>query len=161
MAGLGQGQTPSSSRGHCLQFQTLLAAARRLNGFEQWRKAKPFSRRLSQICKRQSAKSFAASPSHRSKGDFRVPRPQAASPHLAARFNPSYRLKRRHRTQVSYQMAPRGGEHVVGVAAGFELREHVPAVCVKHKHPGRLAGHDHQQICVLTERHGKIGPRIG
>jgi hypothetical protein len=59
---------------------------------------------LSQICKRQSAKSFAASPSHRSKGDFRVQRPQAASPHLAASFNPSYHLKGRHRTQVSFEV---------------------------------------------------------
>jgi Transposase DDE domain len=52
---------------------------------------------------RQSAKSFAASPSHRSTNDFRAQRPQPASCHLAARFNPSYRLKRRHRTQVSKQ----------------------------------------------------------
>jgi hypothetical protein len=86
-----------------LQHHTLLAAARRLNGFEQRRKAKPFSRRLSQIIKTDSQQSRSPR-RHRTAQPtiFERRSPSCLSP-LAARFNPSYRLKRRHRTQVSKQ----------------------------------------------------------
>jgi hypothetical protein len=86
-----------------LQHHTLLAAARRLNGFEQRRKAKPFSRRLSQIIKTDSQQSRSLR-RHRTAQPtiFERRSPSCLSP-LAARFNPSYRLKRRHRTQVSKQ----------------------------------------------------------
>jgi hypothetical protein len=67
-----QGKVPSPSRSHGLQFQTLWAAAKRLTGFEQRRKAKPISRRLSQSKTWRQAKSFTAPPSHRSTGDFRT-----------------------------------------------------------------------------------------